>query len=174
MSKRDAFYEEIFDDDGIQLSDDAEVNAIIGRRLLGACLVAKMDIAIDQAIAMLDCRLDPTAYLKPTSHEESLKVIFASLNDAQKSAVRELIRDTTSGMLFAICSKLDQFPGLSLSICVETIPSDDRPPRSFVIASDSHDELHSSYFDWIADFSDEIAIDDKPIEARQRIDKAEG
>ena len=45
MSKRDALYDELFDDDGVQPLGDAETNVYNGRRLLGATLVGVIRIA---------------------------------------------------------------------------------------------------------------------------------
>ena len=53
MSKRDAFYDELFDDDGVRISDDKNVNVENGRRLLGAALVGRMDSAIESALAVI-------------------------------------------------------------------------------------------------------------------------
>ena len=46
MSKRDDFYDELFDGDTVPLSDDADTNVSNGRRLLGAALVGRMDLSL--------------------------------------------------------------------------------------------------------------------------------
>ncbi len=144
MSKRDAFYEELFDGDTVPLSEDPEVNAENGRRLLGAALVGSMDNAIETALSTVDGDLDGE---------------FASMTDEQRDAVRHLIRETAGLMLFSACSRLDQFPGFDLAIHLRTLPTDDPNMTDFVIASGDHDELHHAYHDWIRDFSDQVAED---------------
>ena len=103
MSKRDAFYAELFDGDTVPLSDDPEVNAENGRRLLGATLVGRMDNAIETALSTINGDGQ-----------------VASMTDDQRDAVRDLIRETTSLMLFSTCSRLDQFPGFDLVIHLRT------------------------------------------------------
>ncbi|WP_372722250.1 hypothetical protein [Novipirellula sp.] len=142
MSKRDAFYDELFDGDSVPLSDDDEINVQNGRRLLGAALVGRMDNAIETALSTIDGDGE-----------------FASMTDEQREAVRSLIRETASLMLFSTCSRLDQFPGFDLAIHLRTLPTDDPAMTDFAIASGDHDELHADYFDWIRDFSDHLAED---------------
>ena len=142
MSKRDAFYAELFDGDTVPLSDDPEVNAENGRRLLGATLVGRMDNAIETALSTINGDGQ-----------------FASMTDDQRDAVRDLIRETASLMLFSTCSRLDQFPGFDLAIHLRTLPTDDPSMTEFSIASGDHDELHAEYFDWIREFSDQVTED---------------
>ena len=142
MSKRDAFYDEIFEGEVVPLSDDDEINLQNGRRLLGAALVGRMDNAIESAVSTINGDTE-----------------FVSMTDEQRDAVRNLIRKTTSLMLFSICSRLDQFPGFDLAIHLRTLPTDDPAMVEFVIASGDHDELHADYFNWIRDFSDHVTED---------------
>ena len=142
MSKRDDFYDELFDGDTVPLSDDADTNVLNGRRLLGAALVGRMDNAIETALSTINGDSE-----------------FASMTDEQRDAVRDLIRETASLMLFSTCSRLDQFPGFDLAISLRTLPTDAPSMVEFTIASGDHDELHHDYYDWIEEFSDHVTED---------------
>ena len=142
MSKRDDFYDELFDGDTVPLSDDADTNVSNGRRLLGAALVGRMDNAIETALSTVNGDGE-----------------FASMTDEQRDAVRDLIRETVSFMLFSTCSRLDQFPGFDPAISLRTLPTDDPSMAEFTIASGDHDELHHDYYDWIEEFSDHVTED---------------
>ena len=78
------------------------------------------------------------------------------MTDGQREAVRTLLRDNASLLLFSICSRLDQFPGFDVAIHLRTLPTDDPDMQEFVVASGDHDELHGSYHQWIEDFSDHV------------------
>ncbi|PHQ32946.1 hypothetical protein [Rhodopirellula bahusiensis] len=156
MSKRDALYDELFDEDGVRLSEDAETNVDNGRRLLGATLVGVMDRSIESALETVS---GGNAFRDESplhAERQELCGAFASMTDAQRDAVRELVRDNASLMLFGICSKLDQFPGFEVAVHLRTLPTDDPEMRDFVIASGDHDELHGSYHQWVDDYSDQL------------------
>jgi len=156
MSKRDAFYDDLFDNDGVRLADDDETNIQNGRLLLGATLVGQMDVSIESALEIVAGNNRHSDGSPLYAECQELCDAFASMTDSQREAVRALVRDTVSLMLFSICSKLDQFPGFDVSVHLKTLPTDDPAAREFAIASGDHDELHGSYYQWIEDFSDHV------------------
>ncbi|GAB5517699.1 acyl-CoA dehydrogenase family protein [Rhodopirellula baltica] len=156
MSKRDALYDELFDDDGARLSDDAETNVDNGRRLLGATLVGVMDRSIETALDTVSGTNTFRDGSPLYAERQELCDTFASMTDAQRDAVRALVRDNASLMLFSICSKLDQFPGFDVAIHLRTLPTDAPEMQDFAIASGDHDELHGSYHQWLDDYSDQV------------------
>ena len=156
MSKRDALYDELFDDDGVQPLGDAETNVYNGRRLLGATLVGVMDGSIETALDTISGTNTFRDGSPLHTERQSLCDTFASMTDVQCDAVRTLVRDNASLMLFSICSKLDQFPGFDVAIHLRTLPTDVPEMRDFVIASGDHDELHGEYHQWVDDYSDQV------------------
>ena len=156
MSKRDALYDELFDDDGVRLSDDAETNVDNGRRLLGATLVGEVDAAISTALETVNGANTFREGSELYAQRQDLCDTFATMSDAQRDAVQTLIRDNASLLLFSICSKLDQFPGFDVAIHLRTLPTEVPEMYDFVIASGDHDELHGSYHQWVDDYSDQV------------------
>ena len=156
MSKRDAFFDELFDDDGIRIAADDDTNVENGRRLLGATLVGQMDTSIESALEVVDGNNPYTDGTPLHAERQQLCGSFTSMSESQREAVRTLLRDTASLMLFSICSKLDQFPGYDVAVHLRTLPTDDPNMRDIVVASGDHDELHGSYYQWIKDFSDQV------------------
>ena len=156
MPKRDALYHELFNDDGVIVSADDDTNSDNGRRLLGATLVGVMDRAIASGVETVDGTNTFSDGSPLHAERQELCDTFASMTDAQRDAVRSLLRDNASLMLFSICSKLDQFPGFDVAIHLRTLPTDDPAMRDFVIASGDHDELHGAYHQWVDDYSDEV------------------
>lgn len=156
MSKRDALYDELFDDDGVRVSDEDETNIYNGRRLLGATLIGVMDRTIASGLETLEGANTFRDGSPLHAERQELCNAFASMTDAQRDAVRTLLRENASLMLFSICSKLDQFPGFDVAIHLRTVPTDVPEMRDFVVASGDQDELHGSYYKWVDDYSDEL------------------
>ena len=156
MSKRDALYDELFDDDDVRVSDDDQTNVDNGRRLLGATLIGEMDAAIVSALETIGGANTFRDGSPLHAERQELCDTFASMTDTQRDAVRALLRDNASLMLFSICPKLDQFPGYDVAIHLRTLPTDVPESRDFVIASGDHDELHGSYHQWVDDYSDQV------------------
>ena len=119
MSKRDAFFDELFDDDGIRIVADDDTNVENGRRLLGATLVGQMDTSIESALEVVDGNNRYTDGSPLHAERQQLCDSFTSMSESQREAVRALLRDTASLMLFSICSNLDQFPGYDVAVHLE-------------------------------------------------------
>ena len=160
MSKRDALYDELFDNDGVIVSPDDNTNVDNGRRLLGATLVGVIDRTIASGVKTVDGTNTFSVGSPLHAQRQALCDTFASMTDAQRDAVRTLLRDNASLMLFSICSRLDQFPGFDVAIHLRTVPTDEPAMRDFVIASDGHDELRNAYHQWVDDYSDEVTEDE--------------
>ena len=137
MSKRDAFYREVYKDGDLWLPDDEEERKQTARRVFGARMVGCLDVGIETAERIL------------AEHDE-----FAEFTDEQKAKVLSLVSHTSYGNLFGQCVRWDNFPKADLQIRVVERDFEGTPLRSTLIAASSEEELHHHYFDWVDDFGE--------------------
>ena len=96
MSKRDGFYNELFDDDGLRLPNDPSKREESAQRLFGATLVAQMDIAIENALSLIDSENPyPTADPPTPLHEEHQVFCdaFAAMTDDEVLQVEAMCEE---------------------------------------------------------------------------------
>ncbi len=101
----------------------------LASRLLGACVVAKMDYWTEKALRTLEAEL-------PVDQQQKL---------------RRLLFDTVDGVVFSILAKLDQFPFANLDIVL----SDVETQESIASVGDGDIfDFHDRLAGWIEKFSD--------------------
>jgi hypothetical protein len=137
MSKRDAFYREVYQDGDLWLPDDEDERKQTARRVFGARMVGCVDVGIETAEHIL------------AEHDE-----FTEFTDEQKAKILALVSHTSYGNLFGQCVRWDNFPQTDLQIRVVEWDFEGTPLRSTLIAASSEEELHHHYFDWVNDFDE--------------------
>lgn len=101
----------------------------LASHLFGACVVAGMDICIDDARPAL-----------PTS-----------LTLEQRSAIEQVLFQTVKGVVFSILVKLDQFPQANLDLVLRDLDSEEM--LASVVEGDIFD-LHDRLWKWLEEFSE--------------------
>lgn len=138
MSKRDEFYDSlVYEGYKLILPADETERKEMGRALLGARLVACADVLVDGAEKIVN------------SHVE-----FTDFTAEQKEKVLALISNTTYGMLYWQCVKMDNFYGVGLEMFVAEYTGEGKTERTTQIVGPGEEELHHSYFDWAEQFGD--------------------
>lgn len=130
MSKRDKIYSEFFEYEigELPIDNHEEISKLFGARIIGA-----MDTNLKEAFYQID-RLDGVA----------------KLTDAQKSAVKEVLKNNSKGFLYSMLVKMRSF---SYPIEVNFLnPNIEEEEKLFGL----DDDFHFYYFDWIEEFSDYI------------------
>jgi len=138
MSKREPFYDSlVYKDYSLVLPSDEAERKETARALLGAVMVACIDVLIEDAEKIVE------------NYTE-----FADFTEEQKEKVLSLVKHTSYGVLYWQCVKLDRFYGAGLEINVVEQNGEEEPWRSTRIVGPTEDELKFAYFDWAERFGD--------------------
>ncbi len=138
MSKREPFYDSlVYKGYSLSLPSDEAERKQIGRSLLGATMVACVDVLIEGAEKIV-----------------TEQVEFSGFTDEQKEKVLSLISHTAYGVLYWQCVKLDRFHGAGLEMFVVEQNEEGEPQRSTLIVGPTEEELRWAYGDWVEQFGD--------------------
>ena len=138
MSKREAFYKSlVYDGYNLSLPADEAERKQKGRALLGALMVAAVDVLIEGAEKIVAEQIE-----------------FAQFTPEQKEKVIALVSHNAYGVLYWQCVKLDRFNGAGLEMYAVEHNDAQEPERSTLIVGPTEDELRWAYFDWVEQFGD--------------------
>lgn len=139
MSKRDNIYEKAltyYEMDNFPVDDKKFIIKLFGARLVGA-----MDAHLENAFEILEGK-DNINY--------KLKTKLSTLGDAQKVAVKELLKENLQGFFYSMMLKLRDF-----TYPVEINFLDPNSDKKLAGLEDEQ-EFHFHYHDWIEEFSDYV------------------
>lgn len=153
MSKRDPFYDALFPNDGLHLPLDPAARKATALDLFGAVTAAAMDTVVEESNSLVDGQYTVRErYGAIFENQRSFVEGLAGLSSEQRAVVRRLIRRTSSGLLFWYLSKLSQFPGLLLTIRLQSC--DPQTDLLSDVAEIRDEDLYCHFRDWLDRFSD--------------------
>ncbi len=152
MSKRGDFWEQLQQDENgdVLWPEDSEARAALAKDILGARVVGAVEGVLEEELEVADGK-PPRPGRDDYQEEAARRELFASMSDAQRAAVRGLLKRACFGTLYWILVKLKNYPGASVDITMYPwLPGGGSLPSIGL----NETELYFWYFDWVKKFTD--------------------
>ncbi len=144
------------DANAVRWPSDAASRIDLAQTLLGIHFVANSDYWFGYA---RDLIINPQpekpyvrAWNEAAKKDRAYREAFATLDDKQREAVLQLLREVSDGATFSALVKLDQFP--HANIVVQFVNREDESPYVLqVVPGEKGLGIHERWHEWVQDYS---------------------
>ena len=122
--------------------------------LLGAEITSALDSWMDRAVELLENPAPTTEHRRKNvtwERDMKLRAALATLTPEQRSAVKQLVAETSTGTLFSALVAFDQCAGIDIRIDAHDMETEEKIASVLPGYLDFHDRL----YEWIAEFSED-------------------
>lgn len=138
----------------ISIPKSNEEKTKLARALLGLSLIRNLDNWLSSSFDLIDKPEPEVPFRRENAlskKDRAYREAFANLDDEVKAKIKQLIYETTTGVLFSSLITFDQFDFGDLNIKLTPKTSTGTTEELDVISP--KEDLHDEFSDWIENFS---------------------
>lgn len=138
----------------IEIPESEEEKQKLARALLGNSLINNLDYWLDNAFDLVNNPEREEPFIRENAaskKDKAFRAAFANLDDEVKEKIKQLIADTTTGVLFSTLVSFDQFDFGELQI--KLVPKTLNSKTEELTIINKKEDLHDELPEWIDTFS---------------------
>lgn len=137
----------------IEIPESEEEKQRLARALLGISLISNLDYWLDNAFDLINNAERAEPFIRENAaskKDKAFRAAFANLEGEVKEKIKQLIADTTTGVLFSTLVSFDQFDFGELQIKLVPKTLDGQTEELDVT---NKEDLHDELPEWLENFS---------------------
>lgn len=138
----------------INIPESEEEKQKLARALLGISLINNLDSWLNSAFDLVDNPEPDIPFTRENAaskKDKAFRAAFANLDDEAKEKIKQLVADTTTGLLFSSLVSFDQFDFGALQI--KLVPKTPKQETEELNITNQQEDLHDELPEWIENFS---------------------